>query len=131
MQLFQLKLFVFSQKWHWLEQHTTIILKTSQNSHHVCFMWQTLNGNIIIISCKIIPFRARVNSSSISTQNVLSGKWQHPLECLPSSVKYLSLVKPQTRDYMVDLTSKETRSEPSFFFFCITEKCEYFLFLSN
>lgn len=90
MQLFQLKLFVFSQKWHWLEQHTMIILKTSQNSHHVCFMWQTLNGNIIIISCKIIPFRARVNSSSISTQNVLSGKWQHPLECLPSSVKYLS-----------------------------------------
>lgn len=77
-----------------------------------------------------MQFRARVNSSLISTQNVLSGKWQHPLKCLPSSVKYLSLVKPQSRDYIVDVTNKETRSEPSFFF-CITEKCEYFLFLSN
>lgn len=129
MQLFQLKLFAFSQKWHWLEQHTMIILKTSQNSHHVCFIWQTLNGNIIIISCKIIPFRARVNSSSISTQNVLSGKWQHPLECLPSSVKYLSLVKPQTRDYMV--TSPARKREVnllSFFFFALLKNVSTFYF---
>lgn len=101
---------------------------SKNKSHHVCFIWQTLNGNIIIILCKIIPFRARVNSSSISTQNVLSGKWQHPLKCLPSSVKYSSLVKPQTRDYMVDLTNKETRSEPSSFFFALLKNVSTFYF---